>query len=67
MRKHIELNHVILKTSSPSTGEDKGEGGKNLFYALTLTLSRQGRGKFRQICGNGNLVVGISRALAQPQ
>jgi hypothetical protein len=67
MRKHIELNDVILKTSSPSTGEDKGEGEKNLFYPLTLTLSRQGRGKFRRISGNENLVVGISRALAQPQ
>jgi hypothetical protein len=55
-----------IATQSP-TGEDKREGEKNLFYPLTLTLSRQGRGKFRRICGNGNLVVGISRALAQPQ
>jgi hypothetical protein len=27
-------------TSSPLTGEDRGEG--DLFYPLTLTLSRQG-------------------------
>ena len=48
------------------TGEDKGKGEKNSSYPLTLTLSRQGRGKFRRICGNRDLVVRISGALAQP-
>jgi len=66
MRKYIELDDKILKTSSLLTGEDKGEGEKNSSYPLTLTLSRQGRGKFRRICGNQDLVVRISGALAQP-
>jgi hypothetical protein len=32
---------VTLLTSSPSTGEDRGEGAL-IFCPLTLTLSRQG-------------------------
>jgi hypothetical protein len=67
MPKHNEPNDVILETSSPLIGEDKGQGEKNLSYPLTLTLSRQGRGKFRQICKNEDFLVGLSRALAQPQ
>ena len=42
-RKLMNLSPAVtLLTSSPSTGEDRGEGALN-FYPLTLTLSRQGR------------------------
>ncbi len=33
---------VMREASSPSTGEDRGEGAL-IFCPLTLTLSRQGR------------------------
>jgi hypothetical protein len=58
MRKHVEPSDVILKTSSFLTGEA---------YPLTPNLSRQERGKLGRICGNGDLVVGISGGLAQPE
>ena len=42
-RKLMDLLVAVCSlTSSPSTGEDRGEGALN-FYPLTLTLSRQGR------------------------
>lgn len=48
MEPQVELARVVsFKTSSPLTGEDRGEGDRWLMHPSPWTLSRKGRGKTR--------------------